>query len=198
MYKQEILEAATRLFIERGFHKTSVKDIASAAGMSTTRVYREATSKQEILLSILDQELDAISADLYSVVNSDLKPEEKLRLAIQMYVGRICDDIELSKLVLLEYRSLEPDFQARHIRRRDRLEQLWRQILREGVRTGVFRPFDVSIVTFALLGMQNWMFSWYREYGRLRPLELSDRFADLIFRGIQVERHSFHRSSDKD
>ncbi|MBN1267426.1 MAG: TetR family transcriptional regulator [Anaerolineales bacterium] len=196
MLKHAILEAATRLFIERGFHNTTVEDIASAAGMSEMGVYREATSKQEILLAILDRELDELSADLHSVVNTDLRPEEKLRLAIQMYVGRISEDIELSTLVLLEYRSLEPDFQARHIIRRDRLEQLWRQILREGVRAGVFRPVDVSVVSFAILGMQNWMFSWYQQYGRLKPLELSDRFADLIFRGIQVEKQSFHRSAD--
>jgi len=194
MLKQEVLQAATRLFIEKGFYQTTIKDIASAAGMSEVALYREATSKQEILLAILDQQLDALSMDLYAVVNTTLSPEEKLRLAIQMYVGRLSEDIELTQLVLLEYRSLEPDFQARHISRRDRLEQLWRRILREGVRAGVFRPVDVSVVTFAMLGMQNWMFSWYREYGRLKPLELSDRFADLIFRGIQVESHSYHKA----
>jgi len=185
MIKHEIMNAAARLFVEKGFHDTTIRDIASAAGMSEVGVYREATSKQDILLAVLDQEMDRISADLYSVVNSDLKADEKLRLAVQMYVGRLSDDIELSRLVLLEYQNLEPDYQARHITRRDRLEHLWRQILREGIREGLFRPVDVSAVTFAILGMQNWMLSWYRSHGRLEPVELADRFVDLIFRGIR-------------
>lgn len=185
MLRNEILNAAARLFVEKGYHRTGIGDIARAAGMSEMGLYREATGKQDILLAILDRGLDQISADISSVVNSDLKPEQKLRLALQMYVGWLCEDVELSRLIVLEYRNLEEDYQAQHIERRDRFEELWRQIIQEGVQAGVFRPLDVSLLTFAVLGVQNWMLNWYRE-GRLRPIEISDRFADLLLHGILV------------
>jgi hypothetical protein len=120
-----------------------------------------------------------------AVVDSDLSPEEKLRLAMQVYMGRLTEDADLATVLLLEYRSLQENLRSRHAIRRDRYENLWRKVVEEGVEAGAFRQVDISITTFAIMGVQNWMITWYREGGRMTALELSDHFSELFLEGLR-------------
>ena len=188
MQRSDIIQAAAQIFRQKGYHATSMQDIADAVQLQKASLYHHVTSKQEILFTILEQALDTLIADMRSVIAADLSPIEKLRLAMQVYMGRLTEDADLSTVLLLEYRSLEQKLQIRHNARRDRFEGLWRQILQEGVDKGVFRPVDVSVVAFAILGVQNWMITWYREGGRLTSLEIADHFSDLFLRGLAVSQ----------
>lgn len=185
MQRADILQAAAQIFGKKGYHAASMQDIAAAVHLQKASLYHHVDSKQEILLAILDKTLDLLIEDLEAVVRRPLPPQEKLRLAIQTYVGRLTEDAELAAVLLLEYRSVEPDLRARQIERRDKFESLWRRILREGIQKKVFRPVDESIATFALLGIQNWMITWYREAGRFSPTDLADQFFDLFFNGLK-------------
>jgi AcrR family transcriptional regulator len=185
MQKSDIIQAAAQIIREKGYHATSMQDIADAVHLQKASIYYHIESKQDILFTILHQALDMLIKDMRAVVDSDLSPEEKLQLAMQVYIGRLTEDADLSTVLLLEYRSLEDELRVKHNKRRDRYENLWRQIIQEGVDQGVFRPVDVSIVTFALLGVQNWMITWFKTGGRYSALELSDHFSDLFLRGLR-------------
>ncbi len=188
MSRSDIIQSAAQIFRKKGFHATSMQDIANAVKLQKASIYHHVESKQEILFTILENALDLLIGDMRAVVDSDLEPKEKLRLAMQVYVGRLTGDADLATVLLLEYRSLEKKFRTRHAVRRDRYEALWRKIIEEGVDQGVFRPVDIPIATFAIVGVQNWMITWYREGGRLSPLELSDNFSDLFLSGLLVEK----------
>jgi hypothetical protein len=121
------------------------------------------------------------------VITSDLAPEAKLRAAMEAYVERLTSDADLAAVLLLEHRSLKPPLRDAHIERRDRFDRMWRKIVHEGVEAGVFRPVDETVVAFALLGVQNWLITWYRANGRFRPRILADQFADLFLQGLQVD-----------
>jgi hypothetical protein len=71
--------------------------------------------------------------------------------------------------------------------RRDDYEMLWRQIIREGIEKGVFQAVDEAVAVFALLGIQNWMITWYREDGRLSAGELAEQFCELFLNGLLNE-----------
>ncbi len=118
---------------------------------------------------------------------ADLPADEKIREAMQVYVKRLTQDPDLAAVLLMEHRSLEDDLRADHIVRRDRFEDLWRKMIQQGVREGIFRPFDRTLVSFALLGVLNWMITWYRPNGRLRAELIADQFADLVLDGLVVE-----------
>ncbi|MGH2626123.1 MAG: TetR/AcrR family transcriptional regulator C-terminal domain-containing protein, partial [Anaerolineales bacterium] len=111
---------------------------------------------------------------------------QKLRLAIRSYLTRLTEQADLASVLLLEYRSLEPDLRRRHIARRDRFESLWRRILRRGMDQGEFRAVDEKVAGAALLGVQNWSITWYRPNGRLSSAQLADQFADLLLHGLQA------------
>lgn len=189
MQRADILQAAAQVFRRKGYHAASMQDIANAVGLQKASLYHHFASKQDILLEILDQALDLLIGDMLAIVDSDQTPEAKLRQAMASYIDRVTHQADLAAVLHLEHRSLDARKRVRHIARRDRYDALWRTLVRQGVEAGVFRRVDETIVTFALLGIQNWMITWYRPDGRLKPREIADRFADLMLNGLLVDRN---------
>jgi AcrR family transcriptional regulator len=184
MQRSDIITAAAQIFRQKGYQAASMQDIADAVHLQKASLYHHVESKQEILLTILNQALDLLIEDMQAVMASELPIEEKLRHAIRAYVGRIAGEADLAAVLLLEYRSLEPALRERHIRRRDRYEALWRDLIRQGIQSGRFRQVDEKITTFAVLGIQNWMITWFRQDGGNRASDLADSFTDLILQGL--------------
>lgn len=184
MQRSDIIQAAAHIFRRKGYHAASMQDIAEAVKLQKASLYHHVESKQEILVTILDQALDLLITDMEGVVASELPPVEKLRRAMHVYIERLTQDADLAGVLLLEYRSLEADVRSGHISRRDHYEGLWRQLIHEGVEKGVFRSVDEHMATFAVLGVLNWMITWYRASGRFTASELADEFTDLFSRGL--------------
>lgn len=184
MQRSDIIQAAAQIFRQKGYHGTSMQDIADAVHLQKASLYHHISGKQEILIDILDRALDLLIEDIEAVARSGVKPEEKVRQAMQAYVGRLTEDTDLAAVLMQEHRSLPADLQAAHIARRDRLESLWRQIIQEGIQSGDFRYSDEVLATFALLGVLNWMITWYRPSGRLSAQEIANQFGDILLKGI--------------
>jgi AcrR family transcriptional regulator len=185
MHRSDIIQAAAQIFRQKGYHAASMQDIADAVQLQKASLYHHVEGKQDILLAILDHALDLLIDDMQAVVDSDLPPEEKLARAMRVYVDRLTADADLAAVLLLEHRSLEPGLRAQHVARRDRYEALWRQIIRQGVESGAFRPVDEAVAAFALLGVQNWMITWFKDGGRFTAQELADQFAHLLLNGLR-------------
>ena len=185
MQREDIIRSAAQIFRKKGYHATSMQDIADSVQLQKGSLYHHIRSKQEILLEILDKALDVLIADLEPIVDSDLPADQKLRTAMETYIGRMTQNADLAAVLLLEHRSLEPGLRVDHIARRDRFEAMWRQIIREGIDQGRFKPMDEAVVTFALLGVQNWLITWYRADGRLHPAKLADHFCQLFLAGLE-------------
>jgi AcrR family transcriptional regulator len=191
MTRHEILEAAAQIFSQKGYHATSMADIAEAVHLQKASLYHHVSSKQEILAALLDQALDVLIERIGAVVNQPLPPDQKLRCAIATYLEAVAEHRDLASILLLEYRSLETPFRERHIPRRDRFEALWRGLVQEGKRSGVFNCADPVFAARALLGVMNWTITWYRPDGELTPQEIADRYANLLLNGLLV-RESTH------
>jgi len=112
MTRDDILEAAALIISRKGYHATSMQDIADAVNMQKASLYHHINSKQEILAALLDQALDALIECIQAVVDQPLPPEEKLRLAMRVYLKFMLDRRDLAAVLLLEHRSLEPEIRA--------------------------------------------------------------------------------------
>lgn len=185
MRRDDILQAAAQIFRQKGYDAASMQDIADAVGLQKASLYHHVDSKQDILLALLDHALDLLIADMQAVLASDLPADEKLLAAMRAYVDRLTSEADLAAVLLLEYRSLEPRLRAKHIQRRDKVEAAWREIIIQGTRAGLFRQVDSAVAGFALLGVQNWMITWYNASGRLKADDLADDFYDLFVRGLR-------------
>lgn len=188
MTRDEILEAAAQIFGQKGFHAASMQDIAQAVNLQKASLYHHVSSKQEVLLAVLDRALDLLIDHMQAVVAQPLPPEEKLRQAMIVYLNVMLEHRDLAAVLLLEHRSLEPELHARHIPRRDRFEKLWRDLILEGQQTGVFTPVDPNLTARALLGVMNWTITWYKPDGPLNPQDIAVQYADLFLRGLLSER----------
>ena len=184
MTRDEILEAAVQNFSQKGFHATSMQDIAQSVNLRKASLYHHVSSKQEILVDLLDQALDILINQLQDVLDSSLPPDEKLRLAINRYLTTLFRNRNRASVLLMEHRSLEPEYQSRHIPRRDKFERLWRVMIIDGSAQGIFICRDPALVTRALLGMLNWTITWYKPGGPLSADQISNDIADLVLNGL--------------
>ena len=188
MTRDGILEAAARIFSEKGFHATSMQDIADAVNLQKASIYHHFSSKQEILLDILDYALDLINSRLELVLSQPLSPDEKLRQAMVTYFQTIAENQNLSAVLLLELRALDPELKTRQASRREKFERLWRDLIIEGKQQGVFNNVDPSLTGRALLGVMNWSVTWYRSDGPRSASEIADLFADLLLHGLLINK----------
>ena len=192
--REDILAVAAQIFRRKGFHATSMQDIARAVHLQKASLYHHVSSKQEILLALLDRALDLLIASMQEVVSQPLSPEEKLRQAIRAYTTTLAEHRDLAAVLLLEFRFLDPDLKARHIRRRDEFERLWREVVKEGVRTGDFQVDDVALAVRAILGMVNWLVMWYRPDGPLPTEVIAHQFAELALEGLRHAECNGHEA----
>lgn len=183
--REDILAVAAQIFRRKGFHATSMQDIARAVNLQKASLYHHVSSKQEILLALLDRALDLLIASMREVVGQPLSPAEKLRQAIEAYTTILAEHRDLAAVLLLEFRFLDPDLRARHIRRRDEFERLWREVVKEGQQTGAFQVEDVALAVRAILGMVNWLVMWYHPQGPLSAEAIARQFAQLALEGLR-------------
>jgi AcrR family transcriptional regulator len=184
MTRNEILEAAAQIFSQKGYHGTSMQDIALAVNLQKGSLYHHVSSKQEILFELLNQGLDILIERVMDAIADPGYPDEKLHKAISAYLCSLTEYQDLAAVLLLEYRSLEPDFYERHILRRDRFEQIWRDLIKEGNEDGIFACPHPSLSARALLGLMNWTVTWFHSDGPMSAEEIAHQYSDLFLFGL--------------
>ncbi|WP_304589984.1 TetR/AcrR family transcriptional regulator [Burkholderia anthina] len=175
--RQAILDAASLLFIEKGFAGTNINDIADAVGMTRTALYYYFPSK-ESMLEVLTREVTERASDLTKAVaqRAELPPDEGLRQLILHHAGLILAHPLQFRVVERSESSL-PDAQrqtAQAARRAVRNDFV--NVIRRGIEHGVFHAIDADIAAFSIIGMCNWCAWWFDS----RRGESIDTVAELI------------------
>ena len=182
--RNEILDAARRCFVRSGFHGASMQDIAKAVNLQKPSLYHHVSSKQEILLALLDRALELLLERISAISSQDIPADKKLQEMVRAYLQILAENTDLSAVLLFEHRSLERKQHARHVPNRDRFEALWRSVLEEGVAAGLFVCDDTALTTRAILGILNWTITWYHPEGTLEINEIADRYSNLLLNGL--------------
>lgn len=182
----ELRQTATRLFRERGFHATSMQDLAEALGMNRGSLYHYITAKDDLLWAIVTEALDALEAQVRPELEGPGRGLERIRRAIGAHLRFAADHRDELSLLQIELRALAPERRRSLIERRDRYERLWRAALAAGVADGSFRPLDVRLAGIVILSACNWFTQWYRPDGPLSLEELADALADLLIDGLRA------------
>jgi AcrR family transcriptional regulator len=180
----EIIKAAARLFNQNGYHATSMQDIARSVSIKKPSLYHHFASKEAILRAILEEGMDQLIEALTAIAGSDQDCATKLAAAIHAHARIIAENPTEAAVFLREDRGLGDDYMAQYLDKRDQVERLFRDIVRQGIEENLFRETDVAIAVHGLLGMVNWMTRWYRPEGRLSAAQIADLFTDLLFNGL--------------
>lgn len=184
----QIYEAAARLFCDKGFGQASMSDVAQAMGMTKAGVYHHIVSKDELLFGIMSYGMDIFEEMVFDRVRDIRDPIERLRAAIRGHVLLVTRDRPKEVTVILnEGHTLRGEYAEMINSRKRRYVRFLEQTFDELVKKGLARPVDPRIATFALLGMINWIYQWFRPEGRLKDTELAEGLTDLFLRGLLVE-----------
>lgn len=180
----EIRKAAIHLFQQKGYHATSMQDIADAVGLQKGSLYYYISSKDDLLVMIIQEAIAHYNARLAEIKAMALPVRERLQLAFRHHLEGIAENLGMLTIFLRESYALQPEQAAIIDRENQRYNEMFESLFAEGVATGEMRPLDPKLVTRTTLGACNWFYRWYRTDGK-RPLnELIDFFIDLLFNGI--------------
>jgi TetR/AcrR family transcriptional regulator, cholesterol catabolism regulator len=188
--RQEILRTAARLFQQRGYDATSMNDVASALKLSKGGLYHHFQSKDEILFEIMNHAMEITQERVLAPVRVIPDPEERLRTLIRLHIEVVLSPADREITVMLhENHPLPPGLRKRiNARKKEYIhfvESLIAEVQEKARRTG---RAGISVspraAAFALLGMINWIYQWYKPEGELQAHNLVPQFSDLIFGGI--------------
>lgn len=180
--RTEILHAALRAFRERGYHATTLEDIAEQLGIRKTALYHYFPDKEAILHACHRESLAELSRILAGA-RGLASPQERLAYVIREHVRVMTDTLEGSPLAF-EVTALSADRQREVIAARDKYERALRRMIQDGVAAGEFRPTNPKTAVFAILGAINWIARWYRPDGALQADELGAEFAEHLLGGL--------------
>jgi len=180
--RKEILHAALRAFREKGYHGTTLDDIAERFGVRKTALYHYFPDKEAILYACHQESLAELDRIIAGARGRDTAIEQ-LSVVIREHVRVMTDTLEGSPLAF-EVTALSPERRRDIIAGRDRYERALRRIIARGVADNEFRRLDPKIAVFAILGSINWISRWYRPEGTLHADELGREFAEHLVGGL--------------
>jgi AcrR family transcriptional regulator len=186
--RQDIDDAASTLFRERGYAGTSVREIARALEIQGASLYAHVTSKQEVLRSIVEHTAtrfeEAADLAVLEAGGPASKPAGRIAALVRAHVGVVTEDIGRASVFVHEWRSLTGASRVDISERRDRYEQRFRSVIDEGVRSGAFGSVDPVVSAAFILSSLNGISTWYAPNGRIGPETLADEVADLVVRAV--------------
>jgi TetR/AcrR family transcriptional regulator, cholesterol catabolism regulator len=181
--RARILKAAAKLFADKGYDRTGVRDVAERVGLLSGSLYAHFESKEEMLFELISRAFDDAIRALTPVVESDLTPPDKVRQAFRVYLGMVSRNYHLSK-ILFQWRSLRPPRRERIRAKRVAYGEMWQRIIDDGIMNGDFSGEDPLFARILILSAANWTHTWFRPSGAMSPDEVADRFTDMVLRGL--------------
>jgi AcrR family transcriptional regulator len=197
---EHILRTSARIFAEKSYHSTSMRDIARETEVSLSGLYHYCKSKEELLFLIQDHCFGRVSERLEERIKTVSDPFEKLRILIDNHLSFFAANMAEMKVLSHEAESLAGDLHKHVSTKKERYARLARKILREiqehkvsearpsgRASNGGAQPngrVDLTVATYALFGMMNWIYNWYDPTGKLSVHQLVDNITRLFLNGF--------------
>ena len=177
--REELLHAAARLFVEKGFDATTTRDIAQAVGMRSGSPFYHFRSKQDLLKAAIIDGLETGYRRLQAAVEGIDDAEQRLRIMIRTHLGNLLEGECQAPMLLYETRSLDAVSRAEIAAITDRYQKPWQSTLDALALSGKLRR-SAPPVRLYIFGMLNWSTQWYRVDGPLSLDQLSECAIDML------------------
>lgn len=181
--RERILQVATELFAEHGYHGTGMAQLSDATGLGSGALYYHIVSKEDLLYEISSRHVGAMIEYGEAVLETDLPPAQKLHAISRGLVTTIAERKAEVTVFFREVRSLQGQRYEQLLALRDRYEHIWMSVLKQGVAAGQFRRAD-RLTVKALLGLHNYSYLWLDQRGEVAPRTVADRFTRLALKGV--------------
>lgn len=185
--RQRLLEEARRLFYEMGYHKTTMDALADAVGMGKPFVYRHFRNKLDLLTEMYDQAIALSAEALQQALAEHEAPEARIRDFVRRYLNVVVNEREIVTIYFREALNIPEEQLAALDDHKRAFDDQLTQVIRQGVDDGIFDVPSARVAAFAIVGMVNWSYQWYRATGPLDLEALGDIFADFALRLLRGE-----------
>jgi AcrR family transcriptional regulator len=201
-----ILRTSARIFAEKSYHSTSMRDIARETSVSLAGLYHYCKSKEELLFLIQDHCFGRVLERLEQRTREIADPLEKLRIFVDNHLSFFAANMAEMKVLSHEAESLAGDLHEHVSTRKRQYTRTARKILsevqqvsiksptrggrRNGQRDKTAKPIDLTVATYALFGMMNWIYNWYDPRGKLSVSQLVDNITRLFLAGFLSQAES--------
>lgn len=178
--RRALIREAARLFREKGFEGTTVRDIARAVGMRSGSPFYHFDSKEDLLFAVMEEGLIAGLEATQALLARDLSPRDKFHALVRSHLDTLfVSGADFIPVLLYEWRSLSEPNRARIVALKDRYDAIWQQMVRELCRAGLIAT-DSRLARLLLLGAINYMATWYRPGGELSLDQVAGQAAEFF------------------
>jgi AcrR family transcriptional regulator len=185
--RADVVAAAGRLFAEKGYHGTSMRDLGRELGLLGSSLYAHVESKQDLLVEVVEEGARLFEVSAQAALAEDGKSApDRLRALIAGHVGVVLDNPDVARTFLNEARMLDEQHRSRVIAARDSYEKAFREVIAEGVASGELRKdVDPKIISILILSILNAIERWYHPDGPLDRQGLVDVIVSTTLSGIR-------------
>lgn len=182
--RQQLMEVAARLFREKGYSATGIRELAREVDLETASLYHYMKRKDRLLFEISKESLEEVFEAVKPIAESSLEPFEKLRRMIESHMAVMLKHPDRHAVMLTELRALSPPDQREIIDLRRRYENLLESAITEAQDAGVVRSdLPAYMLKLALLNLLNWSIFWYQPGGSLDPRGIGEFLAHVFLEG---------------
>lgn len=184
--REAVLRAAVQLFLEQGYHRVTLNEVADRLNITKPALYNYFRGKDEILFECWSMGAELVDSVITEVNAGGGSGLVKLRKLVHAYAGLMATDFGAS-LVRFDLRDLtEQNANVARAAKR-RIDATFRQYIAEGIADGSIRSCDPKLAAFAIAGGLNWIGHWYRSDGELSPTAIADEFTVRLTEGLAIE-----------
>jgi len=185
--REAVIRAAARAFNRKGYHNTSLDDIAAALEVSKPTVYYYVSNKEQLLFECFVAGIEPIRSTFREARLMKASARERLKAVLRHYGRAVASEFGWC-MVRAEDLDLSPAMSGHIKALKSEIDQGIRRLLREGIQDGSIHPCDPKMTAFALAGALNWIAHWYRENQSLTGAEIAEAFIEVFESGL-TPRH---------
>jgi AcrR family transcriptional regulator len=182
--KEEINGVIARLFAARGYHHTSMREIARELGMNQSSLYHYFAGKEDVLFRLMNDAMDEVLRELEEIYAKDIAAEDKLEKVLHSYIRSYAGDQDRLILLVNEINSLTEANRLILVDKQRKYVRLIKSILKELADEDKMKEINASVATFAFFGMVHYTIKWYQKDGPIGLDELARLFVEIFTRGI--------------
>ncbi len=193
--RNRVFEVAAEVFHRKGYDNTSMSDVAAAAGLTKAGLYHHISSKESLLYTVLDYGLDLTQAYVLDPLEKISDPLDRLKTMIDLHLRLVLQERNLEVTGLLhECKTLSSSDRAKINRRKKEYVRIATSIIAEATKKYNVKDVNPKLAAYALLGMLNWTYQWYKMSGSNTREEIVETFQQIFLQGILgnawAERHA--------
>jgi AcrR family transcriptional regulator len=183
--RSEIRQTAKKLFKERGYAATSMRDLAKEVGIEAASLYNHLSSKEELLNEMCFDIADQFFQAFKTAVSEEKSPSKKLKSAIKAHIGVIANNLDASTVFFHEWIFLKEPALGRFKKMRNEYEQGFRELIQKGIAEKDFKEVNIKLAVFTIISALNATYDLYRSSEKLTQEEIAESISNLLLKGLK-------------